>query len=289
MEFNTTLQKTQQFQITLSRKHWNLQHRGWLCDALNLDSAKVIAIYHKGREIDTNSYFIKSNIVQLNKMGVREFDVVISLDRGLPCDDQENSMDNKKLIVEKDKNRVALLQVMVTAIIGVLGMFLTYHLAVSKERSEVKFPHSPNLIADKVGGDIAKLLPKMPPDSISIILESASSTKPLLRKMANPNEFLLPANYEKMKKLADLGFFQFGYPASDFDAVLEKVRARSFQNSKGTIIVIKEKALSDIERKMLLEQSYGLDYMGQGLANSSVSLVQNQIDQIKDQADRAGK
>ncbi len=98
-------------------------------------------------------------------------------------------------------------------------------------------------------------------------------------KSQKANEFLLPKYYEKLKRLEELGFIEFSIPSAEFDVALSRLKPTSSSSVGDYRTFTVTVPLTPSSRQTLMEQSYRLTDKGRLVLNSSIAVIQEQINQ----------
>jgi hypothetical protein len=97
-----------EFTVTLDTDAWNKVMAGWNCDALRIPDAKVVALYHGGRQADERDYLQKDTMLLWTSGVARPAAVAVRI--RLPSDLKKASdvetVEKQKLKLEEDKVKI---------------------------------------------------------------------------------------------------------------------------------------------------------------------------------------
>jgi len=133
-------------------------------------------------------------------------------------------------------------------------------------------------LASKAGSESVAMLRQLPPEGITRLLETGHKSMGLVGTGPTPGRYNLPADYDLLKQLGDLGLLRWRMPPQNFEALLERLSlSRGTDEGGGVIPLVAGHSLTAGEETELRTQGYELSSIGRSVFEAIVHVVQEQI------------
>lgn len=265
-----------QFDTTLSEADWDKRFGGWQCDALALPSASVAAIFYDGQKADDREYAVDGTRIRwATPSHPAEAIARIEITADLAGIEKEKvRLEDEKLGIEREKIRSEQRWKLAAAIGAVLSALISAFVTIYVSKPAKSTAAS--AIEAKLGSETLALFRDLPPNSISMLLDTGDKSMRLVSTGPGRDEWSLPLHYDSLKALGSKGLLIWNVPAEQYDEGLARY---------GLTPVVKDHRLvlqhvtptTEAARQLLESQGYKLSDKGSRVLEAVTEVAQSQI------------